>query len=225
MKIIGKIIILGVIITVLAACWGCTILDPAYIAITNQPPAEDENSGGLGLGDLNGNTHDYQKVVIDVANGRMLPERYLQFKDEEGRLRNIATARAKLDSAIIKKEFEEIKQWQEVIQTLNWYGTSGYQSGGRTGYTPVEQATNKPMIPVGIINNSSRFIKISKPLRLAGIELGPGKQTKIKFPIELGLNVLTYTEYEIGKSRSRNRTVNVDVSEDTKNLTISDTGR
>ncbi|MFH0840409.1 MAG: hypothetical protein V1865_00270 [bacterium] len=226
MKIFGKIIFLGMIITILAACWGChpNPMNRAYISITNQP-SEEEDGGGLG--DLNGNTHDYQNVVIDIAGGEMLPERYLEFKSEEGRLRNIATVRQELDSAVLKGDFEKVEKLQFVIDRLNYYGMGGRMTGGfgkRTGgsYLVPVPSNNKPLIPAGIINNSSRVIKISKPYQLAGIELGPGEQTPIQVPIQLGLNEVSYTEYELGKSGSRNRRKNVYVSQDTKNLTISD---
>ena len=229
MENLAKIFVAILVIVVIVSCWGChpSPINRAYISITNQPLPEDEDAGGLG--DLGGDTdnHDYQEVKIDIAGGEMLPERYLQFKSEEGRLRNIATARRELDSAILKGDFEKVEKLQFIINRLNFYGnninmmgmTMGYD-GGKYG-RPIP-ATNKTMVPVGVINNSSRVIKISKPLNLAGIELGPGEQTPMQIPVTSGLNQISYTEYELGRNHKMNRTLNVYVSEDTKNLTISD---
>ena len=209
MKHLTMLLFLGISI-LLGSCTGPNMFNHAYVEIG----MEEET----GLGSLGG--PEKKSIVINDAGGEMIPERFLSFKGEEKRQQNLAIARRELDTAIINNDFKKANQLQFVIERLNYYGQGGYGGSGR--YLVPTQATNKPIIPIIVVNNSTRVIRLSRPMALRGIELGPGEQTPIALPIPMGLNKIYYTEYELGKNRSRNRRVNVYVQTSTKKLVISD---
>jgi hypothetical protein len=157
MKYLASILIIGVILSFLFACSGC---NTAYVEI-----GLHEESGTEAL---LGTTE--QKLDIIEAGGTMKPIDFLAYKDEEGRLRNLTTARKLLDSALLKKDFEQVEKLQNVINKLK-------NAGNIIGNRPISAVNNKPVTEVTVINNSNKVIKMSQPITLTGIELGPGEQT------------------------------------------------